>query len=67
MEEDSIGPDFLCNVRADGATNHRAADGALLEAAVTALADAEVAARDEHHRARIGHANHADVVFLIGR
>ena len=55
------------NIRADRAPNHSAADGALLETAVAALAHGEVAAWDEHYRARTGHANHADAVFLIGR
>ena len=43
---------YSCHVGAYGAANHRAAHWALLEAAVAALADGEVAALDEHHRVR---------------
>ena len=53
------------NIGVDRAADHRAADGALLEAVVAALTDGEVAARDEHHRSLRGHAH--DAVLWRGR
>ena len=52
-----------CNVGAYGAANHRAAHWALLETAVAALADGEVAARDEHYRARGRHTHDAHALL----
>ena len=46
-------------VGANGAANHRAADWTLLETRIAALADGEVAARDEHNGARGAHAHDA--------
>ena len=48
---------------ADGAAKHCAADGALLEAAVAALAHSEVPAWHEHHRSRRAHAHDAEALF----
>ena len=51
------------HVGANGSTNHRTADRALLEAHVAALADGEVAARDEHNGARGAQAYDAHAVL----
>ena len=51
------------HVGANGPTNHRAADRALLEANVAALADREMAARDEHNGARGAHTHDARTVL----
>ena len=59
------------HIGANSSSNQRAADRALLQAHVTALADGEVAARDQHYGARGAHANYARTFLsnacLIGR
>ena len=57
--------DVLRDVRPDGASNHRAADRALLEARVAALANGEVPARNEHYCARRRHAHDANALLRI--
>ena len=56
----------LSDVGANGATKHRAAARALLDARVAALANDEMAARDEHHCARRRHAHDANALRRIG-
>ena len=51
------------HVGANSATNHRAADQTLLETRIAALADGEMAARDEHNGARGAHAHDACAVL----
>ena len=52
-------------VRTNGASDHTATDGALLEAPVAALTNGEVAARHEHNAARRAHADHTKTVLPI--